>query len=138
MGKQTKTSEANKASEVSKEEKLNANEEALAKREQEVATKEQALAKREQEATTKEQALAKREQEVTKKEEALAKGNETKEVKPQKGLAFTFREEKYKFSDTAPKKIMFGGLVYTQKQLTEDEESLVQLIGGNSSLIQKL
>ncbi len=120
----TKTSEVNNTSEVSKEETLKANEKALAKREQEVATKEKALAKREQEVATK--------------EEALAKGTTKKTPKPQKGLDFTFRNEKYKFSDDAPVKIRFGGKVYTQKQLTEDEDALVELLGGNSSLIQKL
>lgn len=134
----TKTSEGNNTSEVSKEETLKANEEALAKREQEVVTKEEALAKREQELATKEEALAKREQEVATKEEGLAKGTTKKTPKPQKGLDFTFRNEKYKFSDDAPVKIRFGGKVCTQKQLTEDEDALVELLGGNSSLIQKL
>lgn len=60
------------------------------------------------------------------------------EKKPVPGLKFTFRGRAYKFTDDAPKSILFNGNVVTQKQLAEDEESLLQLIGNRSGLIQEI
>ncbi len=51
---------------------------------------------------------------------------------------FKFEGKKYAFSDDAPQVINFGGQKFTRKEITENEEILLQLIGGNSSLIKKL
>lgn len=53
------------------------------------------------------------------------------------GEAFEFRGVKYKFRDTAPRSIRYNNVVYTQRELIEDENILLQLVGGNSSLITK-
>ncbi len=105
------------------------------------------LNKREELLNAKEQQLNEREHELNKKADELAQlsseleskqANTDKPVKKVEGLSFTFRNEKYKFVDGSPQLIRFGGLAYTQKELSEDEDALVQLIGGNSSLIEKI
>lgn len=67
--------------------------------------------------------------------------NETSEIsetsEPEKGVEFDFRDEKYAFSDDAPKNILFNGEAYSQEEISKDEEILLHLIGGNSSLIIK-
>ncbi len=73
------------------------------------------------------------------KEEAL---NNVKSSEPveesQQGLAFSFENEDYKFSDDTPENILFNGKAFTQEELSRDEEALLQLIGGNSGLIIKI
>lgn len=60
------------------------------------------------------------------------------ESNSKKGLEFEFRGQPYKFADDAPETILYQGESKTQKELTEDEEALVILIGGKSSLIEKI
>lgn len=75
--------------------------------------------------------LDKREKEVAKKEAA------PKSSKPEPGLEFEFENENYKFLDSAPKKINVDGKGYSQQEISEDEDLLTALIGGNSGLIVK-
>lgn len=96
------------------------------------------LAERISQLDAREKLLEEKERRLSKLEKQLAeKSPVVEEVIKPKGLSFTFREEKYKFSDDAPLKILFGGQVLTQKQLIEDEDALAILIGGNSNLIEK-
>ena len=58
-----------------------------------------------------------------------------KKVTP--GIEFNFRGEKYKFKDTTPKSIKYGGVALTQKELVKDEDAILHLL-TNSGLIEKL
>lgn len=77
---------------------------------------------------------------------AAAKSNLTapgatkaKKIEPQKpGLTFTFRGQKFKFTDHAPKTLRWHGVAKTQEQLAKDEDALLQLVGLKSSLIIKI
>ena len=63
-------------------------------------------------------------------------GKKSGESEP--GLEFEFEEELYKFTDSAPKLIKVNGKAYSQKQIAEDYDLALQLIGGKSSLIIKI
>lgn len=63
--------------------------------------------------------------------EAGKKDKPAKAEKPHKGLDFTLFEDNYKFKDSAPKNILFNGKAWTQKELVEDEEALIQLVSTN-------
>lgn len=89
------------------------------------------LAAREQQLDEREKLLDKREAKIEEKEAADAE-----KVTP--GLAFTFEKQKYKFADSAPKKLRIAGQKLTQKEIAANDELLLDLIGGNSALIQKL
>ena len=54
------------------------------------------------------------------------------------GEKFTFNGEKYQFTDEAPKFIRIDGVSRSQKEIIKDEDALLQLVAGNSSLIQKI
>lgn len=97
----------------------------------ELEAREKALDQREQALDEREKALANREasQEVT----DAPKVSEEKKA----GHAFSFRGKKYQFADDAPLQILFGGEAYTQEEIAENEDVLVQLIGGGSALIVK-
>lgn len=83
--------------------------------------------------------LNSREAELDAREEALnAKEEVKKDIAPKEGLQFKFRGEQYKFADGSPELIRFGGEVLSQEDISKDEDTLVLLIGGGSSLIEKL
>ena len=42
-----------------------------------------------------------------------------------------------KFKDSAPKKIRMAGKVYSQAEIVKKKDFLLDLVGGNSGLIQK-
>lgn len=112
-------------------------------REQELDAKEASLKEREEKLNGREAIIADKEQELNDREELLSAREAAlpkieQPEKPKKGLKFTFRESNYKFSDDAPQSIRVMGEVMTQKEIAEDEEVLVHLIGGNSGLIEKL
>lgn len=69
--------------------------------------------------------------------QALENGETATISEPEKSIEFDFRGEKYKFSDDAPKHILFGGETYTQDEVSQDEDILLHLIGGKSPLIVK-
>ena len=88
----------------------------------------------------REKRLAEREKEVALREEKVSvKEAEVLEVaKPAKAVELTFEGEKYVFDKHAPQSIRVDDVVYTQKEIAKNEEVLLSLIGGNSSLIKKL
>ncbi|WP_278380972.1 hypothetical protein [Chryseobacterium arthrosphaerae] len=63
-------------------------------------------------------------------------GKKSGESEP--GLEFEFEEEPYRFTDSAPKLITVNGKAYSQKQIAENYDLALQLIGGKSSLIIKI
>ncbi|MFK8302673.1 hypothetical protein ACI75Y_07150 [Capnocytophaga stomatis] len=114
-----------------KENELDERYAALLAREKEVQQEQEELQKKQAE-------LQEKEVELTQREKALNIPQEVEKNEPQKGLEFSFRENKYKFTDDAPKIILFEGEARSQESLSQDEDALVTLIGGNSSLIERL
>lgn len=126
-------------------------EELLLKREKDVTAREEAVAAKEKEFEAQALEIQKKEElyaaypselEALRKEvEDLRAELEKAQVAPAKvvpGVEFKFEGQSYKFKDSAPKSIRIDGVVKTQKELAKDEESLLQLIGGNSGLIEKI
>lgn len=72
------------------------------------------------------------------REEALNSKENKTTVKVEPGLEFKFDGLPYKFEDTAPKSIRINGQVFSQKEIVKDQDLLLQLVAGNSSLIKKL
>ncbi len=86
----------------------------------------------------KQDLLKKQEELLNERESALKEEKSPKPPIKKKPIGFEFRGQKYKFSDDAPEKIRILGEVMSQKEIAKDEEVLVHLIGGNSSLIEKV
>ena len=101
--------------------------------------REKALNEREKALNEVEKQLNAREQQLDQYEEQL-KGTPEKptEEAPRKGHEFTFRNVSYKFADDAPQMLLIGGEALSQEEIANDEELLLQLIGGHSPLINKL
>ncbi len=57
----------------------------------------------------------------------------TPEIEP--GLEFDFEDVKGAFHPEAPKTILFNGQALTQKQIIDDKDVLLQLIGSKSDLL---
>ena len=112
---------------------------ALNEREKALNEREEALNRRELALNEVEKQLNAREQQLNQYEEQL-KGTPAKptEETPRKGHEFTFRNVSYKFADDAPQMLLIGGEALSQEEIANDEELLLQLIGGNSPLINKL
>lgn len=112
---------------------------ALNEREKVLNEREEALNRRELALNEVEQHLNAREQQLDQYEEQL-KGTPKKptEETPRKGHEFTFRNVSYKFADDAPQMLLIGGEALSQEEIANDEELLLQLIGGHSPLINKL
>lgn len=130
--KNTPVSEASTESNDTQVQALNEREAALNKREE-------ALNRREQALNEVEKHLNAREQQLNQYEEQL-KGTPEKptEEAPHKGHEFTFRNVNYKFTDDAPQVLRIGGEALSQEEIANDEELLLQLIGGQSPLISRL
>lgn len=130
--KNTPVSEASTESNDTQEQALNEREAALNEREE-------ALNRRELALNEVEKHLNAREQQLDQYEEQL-KGTPEKpaEEAPHKGHEFTFRNMRYKFTDDAPKVLLIGGESLSQEEIANDEDLLLQLIGGHSPLISKL
>lgn len=75
---------------------------------------------------------------LKKREADLEEKTGKKSGESEPGLEFEFEDEPYKFTDSAPKVIKVNGKAYTQKQIAEDDDLALQLIGGKSSLIIKI
>ncbi|MGC5744394.1 hypothetical protein [Chryseobacterium sp. NFX27] len=88
---------------------------------------EKSLLERSQALDEREKALDERAAALDEKEEALNNIGKPAEKIP--GLEFTFEKKKYKFSDDAPQKIRLNGEAYTQKEISQDEELLILLMG---------
>lgn len=112
---------------------------ALNEREAALNEREEALNQREQALNEVEKHLNAREQQLNQYEEQL-KGTPEKptEEAPRKGHEFTFRNVSYKFADDAPQMLLIGGEALSQEEIANDEDLLLQLIGGHSPLINKL
>ena len=130
--KNTPVSEASTESNDTQVQALNEREAALKEREE-------ALNRREHALNEVEKHLNAREQQLDQYEEQL-KGTPEKptEEAPHKGHEFTFRNVNYKFTDDAPKVLLIGGESLSQEEIANDEELLLQLIGGQSPLISRL
>ena len=112
---------------------------ALNEREAALNEREEALNQREQALNEVEKHLNAREQHLNQLEEQL-NGNpeEPTAETPHKGHEFTFRNVRYKFADDAPQVLLIGGEALSQEEIANDEDLLLQLIGGHSPLINKL
>lgn len=112
---------------------------ALNEREKALNEREEALNEREKALNEVEKQLNAREQQLDQYEEQL-KGTPEKptEEAPRKGHEFTFRNVSYKFADDAPQMLLIGGEALSQEEIANDEDLLLQLIGGQSPLINKL
>ena len=101
--------------------------------------REEALNRRELALNEVEKHLNAREQQLD-QYEAQLKGTPEKptEEAPRKGYEFTFRNVSYKFADDAPQMLLIGGEALSQEEIANDEELLLQLIGGHSPLINRL
>ncbi len=71
------------------------------------------------------------------REKALKKNARVKSEEKSRPVSFEFEGEQYQFTDDAPQLINYGGQPFSQKEISENEEVLIQFIGGNSSLIVK-
>lgn len=130
--KNTPVSEASTESNDTQVQTLNEREAALNEREE-------ALNRREYALNEVEKHLNAREQQLDQYEEQLnGKPEEPTEEVPRKGHEFTFRNVNYKFADDAPQMLLIGGEALSQEEIANDEELLLQLIGGHSPLINKL
>lgn len=131
---------------LDKEEKLAEKEEALLEREQNLLGKEEELTQKEAELKEKEatlnafeEALAEREQKLQAEETTLLSHAQKEQPKQKKqSVVFEFRGEKYQFAADAPSHILFEGRSLSQEAIIKEEDALVILIGGNSSLIEKV
>ena len=112
---------------------------ALNEREAALNEREEALNQREQALNEVEKHLNAREQQLNQLEEQLnGKPEEPTAEAPHKGHEFTFRNVNYKFADDAPQILLIGGEALSQEEIANDEDLLLQLIGGQSPLINKL
>ena len=130
--KNTPVSEASTESNDTQVQALNEREAALNEREEALNRREHALNEVEKHLNAREQQLD--------QYEAQLKGTPEKptEEATRKGHEFTFRDVSYKFTDDAPEMLLIGGEALSQEEIANDEELLLQLIGGHSPLINKL
>ena len=135
MAKEEKNTPVSEASTESNDTQV----QALNEREAALNEREEALNRREHALNEVEKHLNAREQQLDQYEEQL-KGTPEKptEEAPRKGHEFTFRNVNYKFTDDAPQVLRIGGEALSQEEIANDEELLLQLIGGHSPLISKL
>lgn len=135
MAKEEKNTPVSEASTESN----NTQVQALNEREAALNEREEALNRREQALNEVEKHLNAREQQLDQYEEQLnGKPEEPTAEAPRKGHEFTFRDVNYKFTDDAPQVLLIGGESLSQEEIANDEELLLQLIGGHSPLINKL
>lgn len=112
---------------------------ALNEREAALNEREEALNRRELALNEVEKHLNAREQQLNQLEEQLnGKPEKPTEEAPHKGHEFTFRNVNYKFTDDAPQVLRIGGEALSQEEIANDEDLLLQLIGGQSPLISRL
>lgn len=135
MAKEEKNTPVSEASTESNDTQV----QALNEREEAINEREEALNQREQALNEVEKHLNEREQQLNQYEEQLnGKPEEPTAEAPHKGHEFTFRNVNYKFTDDAPQVLRIGGEALSQEEIANDEDLLLQLIGGQSPLISKL
>lgn len=135
MAKEEKNTPVSEASTESNDTQV----QALNEREAALNEREEALNRREHALNEVEKHLNAREQQLDQYKEQL-KGTPEKptEEAPRKGHEFTFRNVNYKFTDDAPQVLRIGGEALSQEEIANDEDLLLQLIGGQSPLISRL
>ena len=135
MAKEEKNTPVSEASTESNDTQV----QALNEREAALKEREEALNRREYALNEVEKHLNAREQQLNQYEEQLnGKPEEPKAEAPRKGHEFTFRDVNYKFTDDAPQVLRIGGEALSQEEIANDEDLLLQLIGGQSPLISRL
>lgn len=72
------------------------------------------------------------------KEEYLNSKTSVSEEKADTLEEFEYDGEKYVFAPGAPEIIRYGGQKFTRSEILDNEDVLLELIGGNSSLIKKI
>ncbi|MCW0520100.1 hypothetical protein [Riemerella anatipestifer] len=108
----------------------------LEAREANVTARENTIAERENKVSTRENDLEAREANITARENAIAQN--PKSEKPKPGEKFDFGGSTYQFTENAPLIIRIDGVPRTQKEIAAIEDLKLQLVAGNSSLIQKI
>ncbi|AZZ59701.1 hypothetical protein PG608_09035 [Riemerella anatipestifer] len=108
----------------------------LEAREANVTARENTIAERENKVSTRENDLEAREANITARENAIAQN--PKSEKPKPGEKFDFGGSTYQFTEDAPLIIRIDGVPRTQKEIAAIEDLKLQLVAGNSSLIQKI
>ena len=135
MAKEEKNTPVSEASTESNDTQV----QALNERETALNEREEALNRRELALNEVEKQLNAREQQLNQLEEQLnGKPEEPTAEAPHKGHEFTFRNVSYKFADDAPQMLLIGGEALSQEEIANDEDLLLQLIGGQSPLISRL
>ncbi|MDD1596168.1 Rnase Y domain-containing protein [Riemerella anatipestifer] len=126
-----------------REANVTARENEITERENEVSTRENDLEAREANVTARENEIAERENDleareanITARENAIAQN--PKSEKPKPGEKFDFGGSTYQFTEDAPLIIRIDGVPRTQKEIAAIEDLKLQLVAGNSSLIQKI
>ncbi|MDD1549119.1 DUF3552 domain-containing protein [Riemerella anatipestifer] len=119
-----------------RENEVSTRENDLEAREANVTARENAIAERENKVSTRENDLEAREANVTARENAIAQN--PKYEKPKPGEKFDFGGSTYQFTEDAPLIIRIDGVPRTQKEIAAIEDLKLQLVAGNSSLIQKI
>ncbi|EKB60754.1 hypothetical protein [Bergeyella zoohelcum] len=131
--------EKTKIEEVAPEVLLNQRKAELDEREATIVDKETVLNERETEINEREIAVAEKESKLKDLEKKLKTKEPTAKSSAVKKepVSFEFNGEFYVFADHAPQLIRIDGQVLTQEEIVQDEELLLQLVAGNSSLIEK-
>lgn len=131
--------EKTKIEEVAPEVLLNQRKAELDEREAAIVEKETALDEKETEINERERAVVEKESKLKDLEKKLkAKQPAVESVaKKKEPVSFEFNGASYVFADHSPELIRIDGQVLTQEEIVQDEELLLQLVAGNSSLIEK-
>ncbi|MCO4303736.1 hypothetical protein [Riemerella anatipestifer] len=119
-----------------REANVTARENAIAERENDLEAREANVTARENAIAERENDLEAREANVTARENAIAQN--PKSEKPKPGEKFDFGGRNYQFTEDAPLIIRIDGVPRTQKEIAANEDLKLQLVAGNSSLIQKI
>lgn len=131
--------EKTKIEEVAPEVLLNQRKAELDEREAAIVEKEIALSVKEAELDGREAELKQFQTDLLEKEKnLLAKQPIAEKLEAKKEpVSFEFNGASYVFADHSPELIRIDGQVLTQEEIVQDEELLLQLVAGNSSLIEK-
>ena len=122
---------------VEKQIELDAREKTLEESENKLNEKEKLIEEREKSVESREKSVTKKEDELAELQASLDAKTAEEEEKKMPGLNFEFEGESYKFKDSAPKKIRIAGKIYSQAEIVKKKDILLELVGGNSGLIQK-
>lgn len=113
-------------------------EEQLNQKEAELKSKSENLAKEKEDFQAEKDAFQAEKDAFELEKEALNSTSLEGSVKTESIKEFEYNGEKYAFSETAPEIIRYGGQKFTKEEISNNEDLLLELIGGNSSLIKKI